>query len=150
MLQSLLGRALQETTVILWAAVADAEFTSLLDAPAKLLDAPPRCAAFRAVSSPLVALHKLVKHLGAALLVPTLGVKDLLVRAAVEDALGAAGVAGDRVERLNHAQAQLLALVLLGDANLLDVPDAGPIPNAARVKSLVSLQGGMGRHKKKV
>ena len=79
----------------------------------------------------LVPLDKDAMHLGAAPVVAALLVKELFFGAAVEDALGAADVAGDRVEGLEHAQAEALALVGLGDADFLNMANAGPVPDTA-------------------
>ena len=52
-----------------------------------------------------------------------LDVEALVGLAAVEDALVAADLGRDVVERLDDAQPQLLALLVLGDRNVLDVAD---------------------------
>ena len=50
-----------------------------------------------------------------------LDVEALVRLAAVEDGLVAADVLGDEVECLNEAQAQFLALLVLGDRDVLDM-----------------------------
>lgn len=79
-----------------------------------------------------VALGALVvvRHLQAGPPEAALDVEALVVLAAVEDRLVAARLYGDVVERLDEAQAQLLALLVLGDGDVLDVPDRPEIVDA--------------------
>lgn len=59
-----------------------------------------------------------------------LDVETLVVLAAVENGLVAAYLLGDVVERLDDAQAQLLALLIFGDGNVLNVADGTEIVDA--------------------
>jgi hypothetical protein len=52
-----------------------------------------------------------------------LDVEALVGVAAVEDALVAANLLGDKVEGLDESEAELLALLILGDGDVLDVAD---------------------------
>lgn len=52
-----------------------------------------------------------------------LDVETLVGLAAVQDALVAADVGGDVVEGLDEAEAELLALLVAGNGNVLDVAD---------------------------
>lgn len=64
-----------------------------------------------------------MRHLEARALEPTLNVEPLVGLAAVENALIAADLLGNRVQRLDDAQPELLALLVLGDRDVLDVAD---------------------------
>lgn len=65
----------------------------------------------------------IVRHLQAGPLEAALDVEALVGLAAVEDALVAADLFGDRVEGLDDAQAEFLALLVLRHGDVLDVPD---------------------------
>lgn len=52
-----------------------------------------------------------------------LDVEALVGVAAVEDAFVAANLFGDEIEGLDESEAELLALLVLGDGNILDVAD---------------------------
>lgn len=64
-----------------------------------------------------------VGHLKTSSSEPALDVEALVGVAAVEDALVAANLLGDVVEGLDQAEAELLALLVLGDGDVLDVAD---------------------------
>jgi hypothetical protein len=64
-----------------------------------------------------------VGHLKASSSESALDVKALVGVAAVEDALVAANLLGDVVEGLDQAEAELLALLILGDGDVFDVAD---------------------------
>lgn len=65
----------------------------------------------------------IVRHLQAYSPEAALDVEALVVLAAVENRLIATLLLGDEIKRLDDAQAQLLALLVLGDGNVLDVAD---------------------------
>jgi hypothetical protein len=71
-----------------------------------------------------------VSHLEPCPPKAALDVETLVGLAAVEDALVAARLLGDEVERLDDAQPQLLALLVLRDGDVLDVPDRAQVVNA--------------------
>lgn len=62
-------------------------------------------------------------HLQACSSESALDVEALVGVAAVEDALVAANLFGDEIEGLDESEAELLALLVLGDGNVLDVAD---------------------------
>lgn len=64
-----------------------------------------------------------VGHLQACSSESALDVEALVGVAAVEDALVAANLFGDEIEGLDESEAELLALLVLGDGNVLDVAD---------------------------
>ena len=64
-----------------------------------------------------------MRHLQPRPLEPTLDVKPLIRLGAVQDALVAADLLGDEIQRLDDAQTELLALLVLGDGDVLDVAD---------------------------
>jgi hypothetical protein len=66
-----------------------------------------------------------VGHLKASSSESALDVEAFVGVAAVEDALVAANLLGDVVEGLDQAEAELLALLVLGDGDVFDVTD-GP------------------------
>lgn len=79
-----------------------------------------------------------MRHLQPSPLKAALDVEALVGLAAVEDGLVAADLLGDEVESLDEAEAQLLALLILGDGDVLDVADQPEVVNAsdaARVSS---------------
>lgn len=63
-----------------------------------------------------------------------LDVEALVRLAAVEDALVAADLLGDEVERLDDAEAELLALLVLCDGDVLDVADLSEVVDAGSVR----------------
>lgn len=71
-----------------------------------------------------------VGHLQPSLAEAALDVEALILLAAVEDALVAADVGGDKVEGLDDAQAKLLALLVLGDGDVLDVSHGAEVVDA--------------------
>lgn len=79
-------------------------------------------------------------HLQAGLAEAALDVEALVGLAAVEDALVAADVFGDEVEGLDEAEAELLALLVLGDGNVFDVADGAEgvdaVPMLAKLCSI--------------
>ncbi len=77
---------------------------------------------------------KVVRHLQARPSEAALDVESLVVLAAVEDGLVTPGLLGDEVERLDQVQAQLLALLVLGDGDVLDVADGAEIVDAGEEK----------------
>lgn len=64
-----------------------------------------------------------VSHLQTSSPKTTLDVEALVRLAAVENALVAADLLSNEVECLDQAQAKLLALLVLGNRNILDVTD---------------------------
>lgn len=64
-----------------------------------------------------------VGHLQTCSSESALDVEALVGVAAVEDALVAANLFGDEIEGLDESEAELLALLVLGDGNVLDVAD---------------------------
>jgi hypothetical protein len=64
-----------------------------------------------------------VRHLQAGSPEAALDVEALVGLTAVEDGLVAARLLGDKVECLDDAQPQLLALLILGNGDILDVSD---------------------------
>lgn len=71
-------------------------------------------------------------HLQTGLSEPALDVKARVGLAAVEDALVAADFLGDVVEGLDEAEAKLLALLVLGHGDVLDVSDRSHAVDAVR------------------
>lgn len=71
-----------------------------------------------------------MRHLQARPPEPALDVEALVRLAAVEDALVAADLLGDVVERLDDAEAELLALLVLCDGDVLDVADLSKVVDA--------------------
>lgn len=71
-----------------------------------------------------------VGHLQPSPLEAALDVEALVGLAAVEDGLVAADFLGDEVERLDEAEPQLLALLVLGDGDVLDVTDQPEVVDA--------------------
>lgn len=69
----------------------------------------------------LTLLFIVVSHLEAGSPEAALDVETLVGLAAVENGLVAADLFGDEVERLDQAQTQLLALLVLGDCDILNV-----------------------------
>lgn len=82
-----------------------------------------------------------VRHLEAGALEAALDVEALVGLAAVEDGLVAADALGDVVEGLDEAQAQLLALLVLGDGDVLDVADQTEVVDAVCVWLAVRSRG---------
>lgn len=70
-----------------------------------------------------------MRHLQTGPPESALDVEALVRLAAVEDALVAADFLGDVVERLDDAQTELLALLVLGDGDVLDVADLSEVVN---------------------
>ena len=73
---------------------------------------------------------EIVRHLQAGPPEPALDVEALVVLAAVEDGLVTPRLPGDEVEGLDDAQTQLLALLVLGDGDVLDVANGAEIMDA--------------------
>nr|POE59058.1 hypothetical protein CFP56_24328 [Quercus suber] len=73
---------------------------------------------FSSSSSHLIII---MRHLQPRALEPTLDVEPLIRLRAVEDGLVAAGMLCDEIEGLDDTQTQLLALLILGDRDILDV-----------------------------
>lgn len=71
----------------------------------------------------LTLLFVVVGHLQAGSPEAALDIETLVGLTAVEDGLVAANLFGDEVERLDQAQTQLLALLVLGDCDILNVAD---------------------------
>lgn len=68
-----------------------------------------------------------------------LDVEPLVVFAAVENRLVAARLLRDVVERLDEAETQLLALLVFGDGDVLDVSDGPEIVDARRYDPMLAL-----------
>ena len=64
-----------------------------------------------------------MRHLQPRPLKPALDIEPLIVLTTVQNRLIAADLLRDKIKRLNNAQPQLLALLVLGDSNVLNVPD---------------------------
>lgn len=75
-----------------------------------------------------------VGHLKASSSESALDVEAFVGVAAVEDALVTANLLGDVVEGLDQAEAELLALLILGDGNVLDVADLAQTVDAVGEK----------------
>ena len=73
---------------------------------------------------------EIVRHLQAGPPETALDVEALVVLAAVEDGLVTPRLPGDEVEGLDDAQTQLLALLVLGDGDVLDVANGAEIVDA--------------------
>lgn len=78
-----------------------------------------------------------VDHFHAGAVIAAFLVKCLLLLAAVEDGLVAAGVVGDGVEGVHEQAAEASALVLLGDANLLDMADSAAVMNTGPIVNIL-------------
>lgn len=72
-----------------------------------------------------------VGHLKASSSESALDVEAFVGVAAVEDTLVAANLLGDVVEGLDQAEAELLALLILGDGDVFDVADLAQAVDAA-------------------
>jgi len=79
-----------------------------------------------------------VRHLEAGPLEAAFDIETLVVLAAVEDGLVAARLGRDEVERLDDAQAQLLALLVLGNGDVFDVSNLTEIVDAGARRPTVS------------
>jgi len=64
-----------------------------------------------------------MRHLQPRPLKPALDIEPLIGLTTVQNRLIAADLLRDKIKRLNNAQPQLLALLVLGDSNVLNVPD---------------------------
>lgn len=73
-----------------------------------------------------------VGHLKAGATEAALDVEALVDLAAVENRLVATDRGGDVVEGLDETEAELLALLVLGDGNVFDVADLAKAVDAAR------------------
>lgn len=62
-------------------------------------------------------------HFQTGPLEAALDVEALVGFAAIEDGLVAARLLSNKVQRLDHAETQLLALLILGDGDVLDMSD---------------------------
>ena len=80
----------------------------------------------------LVSL-KVVRHLQTGPPEAALYVEALVRLAAVQDRLVATDLLGHEIESLDETQAQLLALLVLGDGNVLDVSDEAEAVDAVMV-----------------
>lgn len=72
---------------------------------------------------------------------PTLDVETLVRFAAVEDGLVATNFLGDEVESLDEAKTELLALLVFGDGDILDVTHKAKTVDAVPGKFLTSAIG---------
>ena len=72
-----------------------------------------------------------IDHFQAGWMVAAFCVEFFLLFATVEDCLVASGAFGNRVERIHKQTSKTLALVLFGDANLLDMANDAPIMNTS-------------------
>lgn len=79
-----------------------------------------------------------VGHLQSSPLEAALDVEALVGLAAVEDRLVGADLFGDEVEGLDQAQAQLLALLVLCDGDILDVSDQAEVVNAIGWRNMLA------------
>jgi len=82
---------------------------------------------------------KVVRHLQAGPPKAALDIEALVVLAAVEYCLVAPRLLGNVVERLNEAQAQLFALLVFGDGDVLNVADGPEVVDAGVRGARVSL-----------
>lgn len=73
-----------------------------------------------------------MRHLQTGPLEAALDVEALVGLAAVEDGLVAADLLGDEVQRLDEAEAELLALLVLCDGDVLDVAYQAQVVDAGR------------------
>lgn len=65
----------------------------------------------------------IMRHLQPGALEPTLDIEALIRLGAVQDGLVAADLLGHEIQGLDDAQAELLALLVLGHSNVLNVSD---------------------------
>lgn len=79
-----------------------------------------------------------VGHLKASSSESALDVEAFVGVAAVEDALVAANLLGDVVEGLDQAEAELLALLILGDGDVFDVADLAQAVDAVEQSRLAA------------
>lgn len=79
----------------------------------------------------------IVGHLQTSPPEAALDIEPLVVLAAVEDRLVAARLLRNEVERLDDAQAQLLALLVFGDGDVLDVSDGPEVVDAGARNGLL-------------
>lgn len=80
-----------------------------------------------------------VGHLQACSSESALDVEAFVGVAAVEDALVAANLFGDEIEGLDESEAELLALLVLGDGNVLDVADLAQAVDAVEENERLAL-----------
>lgn len=81
----------------------------------------------------------IMRHLQTGPPEAALDVEAFVVLAAVEYCLVAPRLLGNVVERLDDAQAQLLALLIFGDGDVLDVADGPEVVDASARDARVSL-----------
>jgi hypothetical protein len=79
-----------------------------------------------------------VGHLQPGPLEAALDVEALVRLAAVEDRLVGADLLGDEVQGLDQAQAQLLALLVLCDRDVLDVANQAEVVDAGGWRSMLA------------
>lgn len=79
-----------------------------------------------------------VGHLKASSSESALDVEAFVGVAAVEDALVAANLLGDVIEGLDQAEAELLALLVLGDGDVFDVADFAQAVDAVEQSRLAA------------
>lgn len=79
-----------------------------------------------------------MRHLEPSSLEAAFDIETLVVLAAVEDGFVAARLGRNEVERLDDAQAQLLALLVLGNGDVLDVSNLTEIVDAGARRPTVS------------
>lgn len=79
-----------------------------------------------------------VGHLKASSSESALDVEAFVGVAAVEDALVAANLLGDVIEGLDQAEAELLALLVLGDSDVFDVADFAQAVDAVEQSRLAA------------
>lgn len=89
----------------------------------------------------VVGIVKIVRHLGARVVIAALGVKRLVLRTAVENVLVAADVFSNGIKGLDHLEAQLLALVFFGDGDLFDMADESTVVDATSQYSTCKSKG---------
>lgn len=88
------------------------------------------------VSSPLILTLRLLVvmcHLDPGPRIPALGIEALVALCAVQNRLVAADVDGDRVERVDEPEAELLALVVFADGDVFDVSDCAEVVDAEKI-----------------
>lgn len=83
-----------------------------------------------------------VGHLQPSPLKAALDVEALIGLTTVENSLVAADLFGNKVERLDQAQAQFFALLVLCNGDILNMADQAQVVDTARIVSTKSRSGG--------
>lgn len=71
-----------------------------------------------------------MRHLDPSPRIPALGIEPLVALGTVQDGLVAADIDGDRVERVDESEAELLALMVFADGDVFDVADGAEVMDA--------------------